>query len=244
MSNFLGFIDETGVLEEDPQQRFFGLGLLKIKNTSTFYEELVKLKQKVLCKLSRLKKPFEFKFSKINNSNYKFYYELIEIYFSFPDNHFCALVIDKRHPNFNMNKYFPNAWEAYIGYSRLLIKKNVHSDEKICILADYHSKPKASSKYYEVELIKIRRNYKNIVFNACMLESHASLFIQVVDVLLGSIVYEFKIRNKLLSNKPNRRKKGLLNLIKKKLKTNNLAQNFTRNKPNYFSVWCFNPKDR
>jgi len=84
MVKYLGFIDDTGVLEKDPNQRFFGLGLLKLEETAPFYQEVTTLKDRVVSFLPNLRKPFEFKFNKINRSNYRFYYDLLEIIFHFP----------------------------------------------------------------------------------------------------------------------------------------------------------------
>jgi len=34
MKKYFGFLDDAGVLEHDPSQRFFGLGLLKLEETA------------------------------------------------------------------------------------------------------------------------------------------------------------------------------------------------------------------
>ena len=101
--------------------------------------------------LLNLKKPFEFKFNKINKSNYKFYYDLLEIYFSFLKINASIFVVDKTSINFNFPKYFISSWEAYIGYSKLLIKSNLGANDEICIIADFHQKPKRSNKYVVVK---------------------------------------------------------------------------------------------
>lgn len=149
MANLIGFIDETGVLQKDPGQRFFGLGLLKLEQTAPLYEELCHLKNKILAELTHLHKPFEFKFNSINRTNHRYYEKLVDLYFSFPQGAFCAFVIDKQSPNFQMEKFFRDVWEAYIGYSKLVVGKNVLPKNKICILADYLSKPRFSTKFYE-----------------------------------------------------------------------------------------------
>lgn len=238
MTKYLGFIDDTGVLEKDPNQRFFGLGLLKLEETAPFYQEVTILKDRVVSFLPNLKKPFEFKFNKINKSNYRFYYDLLEIYFSFPKNITCIFVVDKMNINFDYPKYFISSWEAYIGYSKLLIKNNIGADDEICIIADFHQKPKSSNKYYETE---VKGCNMSQIYNVCMIESHASLYVQMIDVLIGAV--NFDCKNKFNKNiQTNKIKKGIVDYLKKKLGVTSLAQNITIHKPNYFSVWLFDPK--
>ncbi len=238
MANLIGFIDETGVLQKDPNQRFFGLGFLKLKNTAAMYEELNRLKSRFLAVFSHLQKPFEFKFNDINRTNYQYYHDLVDLYFSFPQAAFYAFVIDKQSPKFEMDKFFSDVWNAYIGYSKLVIEKNVEEKDKICILADYLSKPKISKKYYEIEVCKQTNYGHSPVFNACMLESHASLFIQLVDVLIGSVVFDFRIMSQPNST-PNLYKLNLVELIRNKIGVDSLTKKITIKEPNCFSVWPF-----
>ncbi|OGZ79081.1 MAG: hypothetical protein A2358_03790 [Candidatus Staskawiczbacteria bacterium RIFOXYB1_FULL_37_44] len=71
------------------------------------------------------------------------------------------------------------------------------------------------------------------------MESDASLYIQMVDVLLGCIVYDFKIQNGMMIEDKENPKTKLLNYLKEKYKTDNFAKNQTIHKPNYLSVWSF-----
>lgn len=182
------------------------------------------------------KKTFEFKFSSITKTSYLSYCELIDLYFEFKDLQFCCLFFDKENPNIDINKYFKTTWDAFISYSKLLIRKNVKGDDRICIIADYLQKPNDSIKYYETEVKKL-----NCIYNTCMLESHASLFIQLVDVLLGCIVHDFyAFRAK--RQKVDKYKKEVCEYFKKKLGVKTLRNFTTKKKPNYFSIWEFNPK--
>lgn len=270
MKNYIGFIDETGVLYKEPEQRFFGLGFLKLENTAPHFEllhkELSRAKDKLLQKelskilnkkfcliakrklskeeLSRAKGKlykFEFKFNKINRSNYTFYHDLIDLYFKCPENNFGAFLIDKENPEIDIDKYFKSTWDAYISYTKLLIKRNMDKNDKIFVLADYLSKPKCSSRYYEIEIKFMRKKGKRIVANCCMLESHSSLYIQMVDILLGAVAYDFKLE-RINNFKGNNCKKGIVDLIKGKLNVPKLSTDFEVHKPNYFSVWEFHPK--
>jgi len=238
MKYYIGFIDETGVLYRDPDQRFFGLGLIKLENTAPYFEllnyELLKAKQKI-------NKKFEFKFNKINKNNYTFYSDLIDLYFRNKENYFCAFLIDKENPEIDIDKYFKNIWDAYISYTKLLLRKNMDKNDKIFILADYLSKPNCSTKYYEIEIKSMRKNGKRIVANCCMIESHSSLYIQVVDILLGAVSYDFKLE-RINNFKGNYYKKVIVDLVRGKLNVPKLSKDFTVHKPNYFSVWEFSPK--
>ena len=220
-----------------PKQELFALGLLKIRQTEIFEEQLFRLRDLALTKVSPVEKPFEFKFSSITASSYRFYLKLIDLYLQFPEFQFCCLIFDKSNKQIDITKYFPNSWDAYIRYSKLLIANNIQPNDKICIVADFYQKPKANNKYYEAEIKKIEN-----VYNVCMLESHASLFIQTVDVLLGCVVRAYKHffspaeYHHIYKNK-------VSDYLKVRLNRTTLVGNFTIHTPNYFSVWEFKPKN-
>ncbi len=209
---------------------------MKIKETSLFYEQILKLKNLAQNKVKSQKNQFEFKFSSITQSNHRYYEKLIDLYFEHKDFEFCCLVLDKEACNINIENYFPNGWDAYIAYSKLLLKKNIRQNEKICVIADYLQKPKISRKDYSREIQKLEG-----IFNACMLESHASLFIQAVDVLLGCVIRAYGMKTnpeKFIDQYKNQ----VSNSLKNKLARSSLAHHFTQQSPSYFSVWEFRPK--
>lgn len=242
MKKYFGFIDETGVLNKDPKQRFFAIGLLKCDDTSALLEELVVLKNRTMEKLraAQLEKglqvttgDFEFKFSSITKTSANYYKDLISLYLKFPSLQFNALVLDKGNPRLDIGKYFPSTWEAYISYSKMLVRNNLRGNEQLCVIADFLGKPRASAKYYEPEI----RALDN-VYNATFLESHASLLIQMVDVLVGCVVMDFR-RSRESGAGVDPVKAGVCDFLKTKLGKDSLSENFTQISPNYFSVWEF-----
>lgn len=242
MKRLFGFIDETGVLNKDPKQRFFAIGMLKCGDTSTLLEELVLLKNRTMEKLRLTQeekglpvtvKDFEFKFSSITKTTANYYRDLISLYLKFPVLQFSALVIDKANPKINIEKYFSSTWDAYISYSKLLVEKNLKGEEQVCVIADFLGKPRVSSKYYEPELRTLPK-----VYNATFLESHASLFIQMVDVLIGCVVMDFR-RAREGEVGVDVVKASVADFLKVKMAKDSLAENFTVSSPNYFSVWEF-----
>lgn len=170
----------------------------------------------------------------LTRGSHEFYYELINLYFKFTKLQFCSLVIDKANPGVRIEEIFPNTWDAYIGYSKMLIKNNVNSQDRICVIADFLGKPKTSNKYYEPEIKTLP-----MVYNATVLESHASLFIQLVDVMVGCVVLDF--RRDREQKKFDIFKLKVCDFPKGKLKVESLVKNFTKHDPNYFSVWEFKP---
>ena len=110
---------------------------------------------------------------------------------------------------------------------------------------EYLTKPKISTKYFESELQRLQK-----VFNACMIESDSSIFVQIVDIFIGCIAHRYKIENGMaLDTTP---KGKLVKYIEDKLVValdsyNNISGNFKRKKnligsftifePFYFSVY-------
>jgi hypothetical protein len=192
----------------------------------------------ILFNLLKNNKRFEFKFNLIDEISIDDYLNLINIYFQFSNLYFCALVIDTQNPTFNFKKFFPNSWEAYIGYSKMIIRNNFSLKEKVAVIADYIQMAHNSNKFFEKDLNLIPN-----VFNTCRVESDASLFIQVVDVMLGAVVYDFKIKDGIIGKEdPKFPKTKLVKQIRKYLRQDTLAKKFTVNKPSYFNVWPFRSK--
>lgn len=215
MKNYFGFIDETGVLSHDPEQRFFAIGLLKCEDTSALYEQMHILKTKAEAKLDKANF-FEFKFASITKGSSDYYLALIDEFFKFPQTGFSCIVIDKNIVTLNE---FSSTWDAYIEYSKKLIAmSDLKADEKICIIADFMGKPKSSNKFYESQIRLLPH-----VYNATVLESHASLYIQLVDVLVGCVVFDFK-RERQPERNFDAIKSTVGNYLRKKLGVNNLLK--------------------
>ena len=240
MKNYFGFIDETGVLHNVPEQRFFALGLLKCEDTSEIYQELQTLKNRVESQTNQerrsngllpVKGGFEFKFADITDSYKQYYFDLISLYSKFSNLQFSCVVIDKTNPD--IHNIFPDTWDAYINYSKMLINKNVSGDDKICIIADFLGKPKANIKFFEPEIRKVKG-----VYNAVFLESHSSLFIQLVDVLVGCVVFDFR-RSRQSNIRHDLIKGEVADFLKIKLKVSDFTKDAAIQELKHFNVWEF-----
>ncbi len=263
MDKFFAFIDETGILDESKEiQPYFGIGFLKIDDVALITEELTKRhydyyslqkgkRREVIQNLKTKPKAlsveelnllllstqhYEYKFTKITPTTLEKYKQFLDTAFKF-SLCFCALVIDKNDPNFKRTIY-KNYWEAYISYSKLISKYNCR-DGATMIIADYMNRPLESDKYFEKEL-----DFLSGVFRTIRANSESFLLLQLTDLLLGSVVFQWRQANNFVkdSNRAKAKREFVNHLISKlkipagKRSKYPLAQKITCNDP-YFSVW-------
>ncbi len=229
------FIDESGVLENDPDQKLFALGFLFIRDTSELVESLSQLKAKTRQKIKmKHGQAFEFKFSKITYQTITYYEQLIDKVLS-SSAKVVIFTLDKSDPKIDVNRYFKSTWDAQISYTKLVLRNKMRGKDCI-VVADYLLRPKKNPKRFETEVSKLTS-----VMNATMLESHASILIQAIDVLTGCVSYHFKRMGKKSVSRSGKMKKRLAKYLAKKLGQKSLAGEFKTNSPISFEVWNFKP---
>ncbi|HHQ43226.1 MAG TPA: hypothetical protein ENK20_13190 [Chromatiales bacterium] len=220
------FIDETGVLSRDRRQPFFGLGLLRTADTAALSAELHALLQQAR---GRIHPRFEFKFARIGRRSAWVYRELVNLFFGVPGLGFKAQVLDKRQPGFHPGRNYGGLWEAQIAYSRRLIESALADGAYGVVIADHVTKPRESQRYFERE---VRRHPR--VLNALMLDSNATLYVQLADVLLGLVVYDCKVRAGVAA--PNPVKQEVARHLAERVGVSELCRPHTRREPPYFAV--------
>lgn len=207
-------------------------------------------KDEVIKILSNSKR-FEMKFDNVRPSLIQYYQKMVDIFFSNKNNRFSAMIVDKNHPSFS-GVFANDTWDAFISYAATLMLREMSnlSGDNICLLVDEISKPNSKQLTLEDALMekinnKIRHTKKpqyqgispNMVFGALSIESHSNNLMQLTDVLLGAVMYDFKEKVGLVSEKMKRKKEVLLLQIKNTLGVQTLAQDFTKHSPVYFSVF-------
>ena len=236
------FTDESGVVTTSTTQPFYGLGILKVGAAGLWNHELNKILDRAVSAGAiagtKTGRDFEFKFNRINSNNITYYERLIDFFVGQNDAHFCAFVIEKIRPGINPANVYNSSWEALLGYSYTALNRNIATDERAIILSDNYQKPNDATLHYEDYLVA-RLGSK--VANVTMLESASCLQLQLVDVLLGCVMYHFK-KNLLPVNNPSKlrladRLAGYFPMC-----NGGLDWAWTcRTAPNYFSVWPFRP---
>ncbi|RDU70920.1 DUF3800 domain-containing protein [Helicobacter brantae] len=184
--NFFGFMDETGVLSNDTKQPYFALGLLRLYDTSELLQKIMAIKAKHKGIItSQSKQDFmidELKFSSLSTNKFlPLYKEVIEVCLSYENFYFSAFVIQK-----DKVRSRGTIWDTQLQLAKAHINQHCKNHHKISIIADYLNKPK-EGLVFENEMRKLKQ-----VFNACMLESNTSIFIQLVDLFVGAIVYRYR----------------------------------------------------
>lgn len=265
MSNYFAFIDESGVLDESSRvQPYFAVGFLRIDYTSVISEKLTQKhydyfsiqKEKRKKLLENLKtnsrvlsdndlnmllvstRHYEYKFTSVTHTTLERYKSFLDTAFEFPL-YFCALVIDKTDPLFNSTIY-KNYWSAYIKYAKMLCQNNCGEGNKLCVIADYMNRPSGTDIYFEKEL-----NALSNVFNTLRAHSETFTLLQMCDLMLGSVVFQWRQKNGFVgdSNRAKAKKEFVdyladkLVIPKAKQSDFPLAQSVTCNSPIYFSVW-------
>lgn len=235
---FFGFMDETGVLGNDDTQPYFALGLLRLYDTSKLLQKITSIKAKhkgiIFSKTKQEIELNELKFTSLSTNKFlPLYQEIVETCLSYEHFYFSAFIIEK-----SKIRQEKGIWETQLQLAKAHINQHCKENHEICIIADYLNKPKDGA-YFEDEMRKLKQ-----VFNACMLESNTSVFIQLVDIFLGAIVYRYKKPTptpKCLNRAP---KMQLVNFIENQLKmrdskfSGSLRENFTIfGDKFYFSVY-------
>lgn len=203
-----------------------------------------------LLSLAKGGRSFELKYDRISNSNKHLFKNLIKEYFTVKDARFTAIMVDKKNPSFKPTKVFPGTWSAYITYACIAIEReyrNLAPTTLITIL-DEISKEKGISETlesaiknkFEFSCKKKNINKGNLICSRA--ESNSHILIQLVDILLGCVAFDYKRRNKLLSEDLIDRKILVVQEIIDHLERKDLKGDFTARKYNYFSVWEMNWK--
>lgn len=200
------FFDETGSIN-DKANRFFCLGMIKCMQP--FYLDSI-------IREIRQKHYFydEIKWNTLSKAKITVIKEVVEAIFETPGIYFSCIVINKDNLNFE-EEFKSNPYQAYQKFTEILLKQSIEDNEVLTVLADFVTTPKE---------IKFEVNVKHYV-NESMgrlaiggihrVDSKGVNIIQIVDLLIGSVIYCYKKDLKLVSGDKNKLK--ILSIILKKL---------------------------
>lgn len=203
------YCDESCYLEHD-KSKYMVLGMVFCPKSSykQIKNKILKLKEKY-----NINKNAETKWSKISNSRYLYYKELIEYFFEpTTDLAFNGIVVDKKKLKHGEFKQSHN--EFYYKIMYYMISHKISSFDYNKIYIDEKDTHNAERVRTLEKILKI--NYKSYFFNTIkpiqVIKSHESQLMQLTDILTGAISYDLNNKEKISISK-----KLIINLINEKI---------------------------
>lgn len=222
------FFDETGLLRSarDP---FFAVGMIKCENPYKLYLKIKNIRDK---------HHFydEMKRNWIYYKNAPLINEFIDIFYNEHATFSCTVF---RKNELDLQKYFSSdLWIAYESFTVMELEGNIGKNEIVAVLADDLSTP-ANLEFEKHVRDKINKKFGRLaVLGVCRVYSKGVELIQLTDVILGAIIYDFKLKNKLIPN-PSKAKRKVLNHLKSITGIPEFSKGVRNEK---FNVWVFKPK--
>lgn len=184
-------------------------------------------------------KSFEMKFSAINKENQDLYIHILHKYFKQINYRFSAIVFDRQSKDFKPDGI--SHWDRYLNNAAMLIVNNIKNitNGEFVVIADQITQPENHHPYENYlcnkicERLKAKNIPKESLFGTIRIESHSATFLQLVDIFVGAIGYDF-------IGEDRERKIEFMKVLREKLcLQGKIQQSITKNKPNYFSVWKY-----
>ena len=206
------FIDETGVLNGSVrEQPIYGIGILVVpepsKITDSFYRLHYNFIQDRATKRKEIRRDIqardilptvedvdrmmwssrhhEYKFSEVTRSNLQQYINILNLYFSFSSFEFHCLMLNRLDPKAGLARWDNNEWAAYAHFVKTLLEKRLTRD--VFAIVDLQGEPKKSDAHLEDVLCTVPS-----VKGCLRATSDMSIYLQIVDVLLGCVQFDIK----------------------------------------------------
>ncbi len=206
------FFDETGSIN-DKVNRFFCLGMIKCLQPFYLDSKIREIRQK---------NQFydEIKWNTLSKAKLKVIKEIVGVVFDTPGIYFSSIVINKDDIDFE-KEFENNPYKAYQGFTEILLKQSIEDNEVLTILADYVTTPKDIK--FEVDVKhNINKTLDRLAIGGIhRVDSKGVNIIQIVDLLIGSVVYCYKRDLKLVSGDKNKVK--ILKLVLEKVQRENFT---------------------
>ncbi|HEX2057682.1 MAG TPA: DUF3800 domain-containing protein [Actinomycetota bacterium] len=185
------FFDESGVLGRaggDQRDAYFGVGMIKCREPYYLTEAL---------RILRDKRHYykELKWSEVIKKNVPIYERMVNEYFATASPQtgmFSALVVEASKVNLRRH-HGGSPWKAYEWFAAQLLKATMGPSEVLTVLADELSTP--ANVHFEVDLKRqINDDFQRLaIADVARIRSSGSDIIQMADVLLGAVLYDFHL---------------------------------------------------
>lgn len=201
-----GFLDETGTLG-GPRDPFFAVGLMSCANPYEIQRPIQRLRDK---------HHFydEIKWNRVSIKSLPLLITCVDIFFG-NDAVFSAFITDKqRH---DVITRFGGVFPAYECLARQLVRASIRRGETLYLIADEYSTPPQETFEENVRDHVNKKLRRTGVAGVCRMRSGGVDLLQLIDVLLGAVVYDYKAERGVVRTADYKPKVQLLNHIKQKV---------------------------
>jgi hypothetical protein len=179
----VAFLDETGLISQD---RFFAVGVLKHSDPTQLLREVGKVRNRHEF---HTKNGREFKFSRLTGGTLPIYTEAAELVAK-SEATFACFVVDTAIAD--PLSRFGGPWRAYAKLAAQLLHGSTRPREIVTVLADSYSTPDTVTIEQDIR-DDVNRRFDRLAISAVVREdSRASDGLQLADLMLGAVVFEFR----------------------------------------------------
>jgi hypothetical protein len=204
ISHSLAFLDETGTLggQRDP---FFAVGLLRCAAPYEIVRPVQRLRDRHAFH-------DEIKWAKVSQKNLPVLVQIVNVLLHSSATLHVFVTDKQKH---DVIGRFGGQFKAYECLARQLLLGSIKPGETVWVIADEYSTP-AHEAFEENVRDWVNRKLDRIaVGGACRIRSEGSDLLQMIDLLLGAIVYEYKADHGVVQPLARKPKSKLLAHIKK-----------------------------
>lgn len=204
--------------------------MIKIDKPEELYLEIKRLRDK---------EQFydEIKWSRIYNKNVKVYQKMLELFFDHATAKFSCYVFPKT--EIDLKRHFnKDLYAAYQAFAAMQVQANLGKEESVILLMDDMNTPTSVKLEANIKRKVNTKFNRNAVYGVCRVYSKGVELIQLADLLLGAVAYDFKIKYKAL-NDPGKAKSSVLNHVKRLSGIKDFTVDPATRKMN---VWTFKAK--
>lgn len=182
------FMDESGTLNVNHESiRYFAVGAIIHSYPDDLVARLHREFEGLCGALQKEPTRLEFKFTFLTEKSLPYYLNCIDILSEDTGWRFCSLVINLDDEKFIAPSHAQGVWEHYLRYTKLMFQKNLYSQERAVLLADYLRKPKGN-----VHSLATLPAVVSQLVDTLQVHSQGVILVQMADILLGASLYKGK----------------------------------------------------
>lgn len=174
----------------------------------------------------------EMHFNKLSKNNIEFAKFALSAFFDTRSTNFYSYSIDKE-GDYYKNEFGGDPWKAYEQLTIRLVEAALAEKEILILLADHITTPKEIKFEVNVKKEVNSKLGRLALAGACRINSRSNDLLQVVDLIIGAISYDLKIKTGAIKGN-SQCKIELMNCLKKNLGVDDFINGFKNRNFNIF----------